>query len=114
MYYVTSNDIVYNYFSYAVIDSISPQQGSVNGGTLITITGKYLKNSYSTPVYIDISGSPCKVISFDNVNPINSILRCETIQPTVNSIPMYYGGRGVALYKENTFTSLSINLLYIQ
>ena len=47
------------------IDNVSPRNGSMNGGTLITITGKYLYTDNIVPASINVGGQPCKVKSFN-------------------------------------------------
>ncbi|XP_076089861.1 hepatocyte growth factor receptor-like [Mytilus galloprovincialis] len=40
------------------IDTVHPSSGPVNGGTLLTITGKYIGN-VTDSIYVDVSGVRC-------------------------------------------------------
>lgn len=82
------------------IDSVSPQVGSTEGATRITITGKYLYTDSNVPAAIDIAGRPCAVIDFDMSDLMATRIVCES--PASVSMPAdNYGNRGVTLITEN-------------
>ena len=78
--------------------------GSVEGGTKITITGKYLYTDEDVPAAIDILGQPCKVVDFNMDDLKATRIVCET--PAQMSTQNYnYGNRGVTLITENVSTA---------
>ncbi len=93
-----------NYF--LEITSISPQTGSVEGGTRITIVGKYLYHDANVPAQIDIAGSPCNVVDFDMSDVLATKIVCET-SPSVVAPTDNYGNRGIILITQNVVTSAS-------
>ncbi|XP_073920627.1 hepatocyte growth factor receptor isoform X2 [Castor canadensis] len=70
----------YSTFSYVdpVITSISPSYGPKAGGTLLTLTGKYLNSGNSR--HISIGGKTCTLKSVSN-----SILECYTPTQTISA-----------------------------
>uniref|UniRef100_A0A5F9DE67 Hepatocyte growth factor receptor n=1 Tax=Oryctolagus cuniculus TaxID=9986 RepID=A0A5F9DE67_RABIT len=70
----------YSTFSYVapVITSISPSYGPKAGGTLLTLTGKYLDSGNSR--HISIGGKTCTLKSMSN-----SILECYTPAQTIST-----------------------------
>ncbi len=87
---------------YSEIDSISPNVGSMAGGTLITIKGKYFYTSDTVPATITIAGQPCNVVSFDMSNQQQTMLVCRT-GPAVSVTSDNYGNRGITIIKEYVF-----------
>ncbi|XP_027782171.1 hepatocyte growth factor receptor [Marmota flaviventris] len=70
----------YSTFSYVdpIITSISPSYGPKAGGTLLTLTGKYLNSGNSR--HISIGGKTCTLKSVSN-----SILECYTPAQTISA-----------------------------
>lgn len=70
----------YSTFSYVdpIITSISPSHGPKAGGTLLTLTGKYLNSGNSR--HISIGGKTCTLKSVSN-----SILECYTPSQTISA-----------------------------
>jgi hypothetical protein len=78
----------------------------MTGGTLVTLTGKYLLHSDLLPAQIDISGSPCTVRNASSTDPLKAKITCE-IQPTESYGDVrYQGSRGVNLTVNQGFVSL--------
>ncbi len=101
--FATTDDRVYNFQTYGLIESISPQNGSVNGGSLIKIRGKYLVDSRSPPTEIDISGSPCLVVETNGADPSKSEITCVTSpRPANGAVNEYPGNRGVNLIMDTS------------
>jgi len=105
--FATTDDRVYNFQTYGLIESISPQNGSVNGGSLIKIRGKYLVDSRSPPTEIDISGSPCLVVDSNGADPSKSEITCVTSPRPADSaaditVIEYPGNRGVNLIMDTS------------
>ena len=88
------------------IDSVSPQIGSTVGGTYLTIKGKYFFDSSDVPSTIKVGDQPCKVVSFDMTNLPDTVLVCQTSSAPASSTE-YYGNRGVTVFRDNVYTSLS-------
>ncbi len=65
LFLVSPDERVYNFQTYAQIESVWPRVGSKAGGTLVTITGKYLYTDADVPALVEIAGRPCKVVGFD-------------------------------------------------
>lgn len=93
-----------NYSIIKEIDSISPQTGSTVGGTLLTITGKYLFHDENVPTIIDIAGTECEVVSYDRTQlPITKIV-CKTAS-SVAVTSENYGNRGLTFITSDTYTN---------
>jgi hypothetical protein len=103
-FYVSPTDKLYNFQTYAQIDSISPKIGSNYGGDIL-ITGKYFYNDRSLPAQIEIGGQPCKIIDFNMENLPNTSFRCSNLAQENTKSNEYYGNRGINLIRENIFTS---------
>lgn len=103
-FFVSPDEQIYNFNSYPVIKSISHSSGSVLGGTQMTIKGSYFYSDEYLPAKIDISGVPCKVLSFEKNNYVDSELVCETpIMPDTQS--QFYGNRGINIVSDDVLTS---------
>jgi len=101
LFLVSPNEIIYNFNTYAEIDNISPNVGSSAGGTLVTVTGKYLYTDENIPALIDIAGMPCRVVSFDRTDIHKSQIMCETpAEVKKNATEGFSGNRGVTLITE--------------
>ncbi|CAG2242931.1 unnamed protein product [Mytilus edulis] len=74
--------------TYAEVNSVSPAEGSVNGGTVLTITGNNFDNT-DAPVDVKVGGETCTVTSMTDTE-----IQCKTPnQPAVQD--SYAGGRGL-------------------
>ena len=76
--------------------------GSTEGGTRITITGKYLYTDDNVPASIDIGGRPCNVIGFDMSDLLQTRIVCESSAAVGNGT--HYGNRGITLIEDNVLT----------
>ena len=94
--------IFYLIIFFKAIDEISPKNGTE--GTFITVTGKYLFNDKDIPALIDISGSPCKVISSNQVDLLNSKITCEILASNSDQVGLF-GNRGITVYEEFVYTT---------
>jgi len=104
LFFVSPNQKLYNFQTYAQVDSVWPHSGSQAGGTRLTIIGKYLYTDNSVPAMIDIAGQPCKIVEFDMSDLNATRIVCETpaevTAPTDN-----YGNRGITLLKDSVATT---------
>ena len=106
MSYVSPDENIYNFQTYAQVDSVSPQVGSTLGGTKVTIIGKYLYTDDNVPAKIEIAGQPCKVVEFNMESFQETKIVCET-SPKVSVTNTNYGNRGINLIKDNVATNFN-------
>lgn len=104
MAYVSPDENIYHFQTYSEIDSISPKNGSLLGGTRVTITGKYLYTDENVPAMIEVGGKPCKVIDFNMMNLNESRIVCET-SPNSGAASHYFGNRGVTSISQSGLTT---------
>ncbi|CAF1686157.1 unnamed protein product, partial [Adineta ricciae] len=93
---------LYTFQTYPVITSISPNDGSLKGGTTLTISGEYFSDNNPYPLAVNIANTPCTILSVNLTT-----IRCQISQPLNTSRAHYHGGRGFHMYSENTFIDLS-------
>lgn len=99
-YLVNPDENLYVLKTKSVIKSVSPQKGSVLGGTYLTITGSYLN---SETAFIEISGTQCLITGFESKDKVDSKLICMTM-PKPDSYTLI-GDSGISVIEDNTFTS---------
>ncbi|XP_065660201.1 fibrocystin-L isoform X2 [Hydra vulgaris] len=87
---VDQNDNIYNYQTFAEIESISPKNGSVEGGTIITITGRFFGNNQNN-VKVKVHGVDCAVVLVNETQ-----IKCITgpLNDTYQTGDVFPGGRG--------------------
>ena len=61
------------YFRWPVVSNISPQNGSAQGGTVVTITGGPFSHSAWNPLVVNIADQPCTILDVDSTT-----IQCET------------------------------------
>ncbi|UJR08495.1 hypothetical protein I4U23_012761 [Adineta vaga] len=76
--------------------------GSIQGGTMLTISGQYFSNSSQYPLVVNVGNEPCTIL---NVN--STTIQCQTSPVSNNNRTHYHGGRGLHLFSENVFTNFS-------
>ncbi|XP_072025340.1 fibrocystin-L-like [Amphiura filiformis] len=95
---VSGKNELYHYQTHAVITSVEPTHGSLEGGTLLTITGNYFANrGYRTPARVSVGGVPCVV-----KNVSDTEIKCVTGKAAENSTNKYPGSRGLIFDKWDT------------
>lgn len=72
--------------SYLVISSVSPNNGSTAGGTILTIAGNYFDNSATYPLVVNVGGQPCTVLSVTTTS-----IQCQTSTPPSGSPTRFQG-----------------------
>ncbi|CAF0819146.1 unnamed protein product [Rotaria sp. Silwood1] len=105
LYRVSADENLYTFQSYAVISSVTPNSGSTQGGTLLTINGNYFSNSASYPLVVQIGGEPCTILS-----STTTTIQCQTPIAPLASQNQYQGGRGLQIFRtsgSNTQSTLS-------
>ncbi len=73
---------------------------------MITVTGKYLYTDNNVPAVISIGGQPCKVVSFNIRDKVNSEIVCQNSAVPSNLVSDFYGNRGITLIRENILTNV--------
>jgi hypothetical protein len=71
---------------YLVISSVSPNTGSTQGGTILTINGQFFCNNAEYPLVVNVGGQTCTVL---NVS-LTTIL-CQTPVAPTSSQSQYQG-----------------------
>jgi len=79
------NHIYVNSF-FLVISSVSPNTGSMQGGTTLTINGENFCNNAQYPVVVNVGGQPCTVVNAS----LTSIL-CQTPVAPTTIASQYHG-----------------------
>ncbi|CAM4971603.1 unnamed protein product [Rotaria socialis] len=102
LYQMSATGQLYNFRSHALISNVSPDSGSTQGGTILTISGQYFSNSSRYPVDVNVGGEPCTILS-SNLTTI----RCQISMEPMDNRTYYHGGRGLHIYNENRFIDLS-------
>ncbi|XP_028395269.1 fibrocystin-L-like [Dendronephthya gigantea] len=89
--YVDSDETIYQYQAHADVISISPRSGSVNGGTILTITGRFFVMDKKR-VTVSVGGAPCEVLSTSETT-----IKCRTSREPSNIkyMDLHAGARGV-------------------
>ena len=106
IFYISADEKIHNFESYAQIDHINYQNGSINGGQKLTITGNYFYSDEFLKADIKIGNEKCQVTDFKSNNFYDSTLECQV--PAYNSDydnkDNFFGGRGINVFidKKNT------------
>uniref|UniRef100_A0A8D0SJH6 Fibrocystin-L n=1 Tax=Sus scrofa TaxID=9823 RepID=A0A8D0SJH6_PIG len=90
-YFVSSLNKISMFQTYAEVTTISPSRGSIQGGTMLTISGRFFDQT-DFPVRVLIGGQDCDVLNVTE----NSIC-CKTPPKPDILRTVYPGGRGLKL-----------------
>ncbi|CAF4171105.1 unnamed protein product [Rotaria magnacalcarata] len=74
---------------------VSPNTGSLQGGTTLTINGEDFCNNAQYPVVVNVGGQPCTVL-----NASLTTIQCQTPVAPVNIASQYHGGRGLYIFRQ--------------
>ncbi|CAD7693852.1 unnamed protein product [Nyctereutes procyonoides] len=91
VYFVSSLNKISMFQTYAEVTMISPSRGSTQGGTLLTISGRFFDQT-DFPVRVLIGGQTCDILNVTE----NSIF-CKTRPKPEVLRTVYPGGRGLKL-----------------
>jgi hypothetical protein len=111
LYRVSAAEKLYNFQSYAglfivfflffkyssnvlVISSISPNTGSTQGGTTLTINGQYFSSNTEYPLVVNVGGQACIV-----TNISLTAVQCQTSAAPTSSQSYYQGACGLQLFQ---------------
>ncbi|KAK9526506.1 hypothetical protein VZT92_015203 [Zoarces viviparus] len=77
--------------TFAEVTGVSPSAGSVMGGTLLTIYGRFFDQT-DRPARVHVGGLPCEIqtVSDDRIT-------CRTAKHEMNNMTVYPGGRGLKM-----------------
>lgn len=89
--------------TYAEVTGVTPSEGSIKGGTTLTIHGQYLGDQTDYPARVDVGGLPCEIISVAD----DKIL-CKTPEWDPN-VFVGLGGRGLKMELWNDTKPGSLN-----
>uniref|UniRef100_UPI00193AC945 fibrocystin-L-like n=1 Tax=Styela clava TaxID=7725 RepID=UPI00193AC945 len=88
---ITGEDKIYMFQTYAEVTGISPQSGSEEGGTIITVSGRYFDPNPTKDTHVWVGRELCEIIEGSQTD---TELKCIT--PSKPSImELYPGSRGV-------------------
>ncbi|KAM9050154.1 fibrocystin-L [Megaptera novaeangliae] len=90
-YFVSSLNKISMFQTYAEVTTISPSQGSIQGGTMLTISGRFFDQT-DFPVRVFVGGQACDILNVTE----NSIC-CKTPPKPDILRTVYPGGRGLKL-----------------
>ena len=80
-------------FYFIVINNITPSNGSLHGGTLITVTGDYFDDTNS-PISVLVGGQICEVLNHTDTDII-----CETPPKTGMNINSSFCGASIYFFQ---------------
>ncbi|XP_063307204.1 fibrocystin-L-like [Pelobates fuscus] len=105
-YFVSSNNKITMFQTYAEISGIYPSSGSIQGGTIVTITGNYFDQTDS-PAKVLVGGQDCLVISLTDTQ-----ITCKTPRKPTNLPALFPGSRGLKMERWNNTYSLNQALTF--
>uniref|UniRef100_A0A672GVH9 Polycystic kidney and hepatic disease 1 (autosomal recessive)-like 1 n=1 Tax=Salarias fasciatus TaxID=181472 RepID=A0A672GVH9_SALFA len=92
LFWVSSNGKLNMFQTYAEVTGVSPSVGSVMGGTLLTVHGRFFDET-DRPARVLVGGQPCKIHS---VAPDR--ITCETSERRMDrNMTIHPGGRGLKM-----------------
>ncbi|XP_078542272.1 fibrocystin-L-like [Lissotriton helveticus] len=94
-YFVSSLNKIAMFQTYAVVSSISPATGSVQGGSLLTVTGQYF-DATDQPISVFVGGQSCDVQDHTN-GVITCVAPPKPTTDQLNFTSVFPGGRGLML-----------------
>lgn len=68
------------------VSNVSPSNGSIEGGTEITISGQYFSDTRSSPLIVNVGNVPCTILQ-SNLTTI----RCLTLGMSEINRTHYHG-----------------------
>ncbi|XP_069051252.1 PKHD1 like 1, tandem duplicate 1 [Lepisosteus oculatus] len=90
-YIVSSLNQLSMFQSYAEVGGVSPSEGSLQGGTILTINGHYFDET-DRPAQVLVGGQKCPILSLSDGQ-----ITCQSPVFTPTNITLFPGGRGLKL-----------------
>ncbi|XP_024857831.1 fibrocystin-L isoform X2 [Kryptolebias marmoratus] len=91
LFWVSSLDKLSMFQTFAEVTGVSPSEGSVLGGTLLTIHGRFFDQT-DEPARVLVGGQPCEIRSV-----ADDRITCKTPERQDNNRKTYPGGRGLKM-----------------
>lgn len=104
IFYISADEEIYNFESYAEIDHINYQTGSIKGGLQLTLTGNHFYSDDNIKADIRIGNEECKLTGYEKNNFYDSTLECQVPVDPKNSKTHFFGGRGINVIIDNVVT----------
>uniref|UniRef100_W5M5C1 PKHD1 like 1 n=1 Tax=Lepisosteus oculatus TaxID=7918 RepID=W5M5C1_LEPOC len=90
-YIVSSLNQLSMFQSYAEVGGVSPSEGSLQGGTILTINGHYFDET-DRPAQVLVGGQKCPILSLSDGQ-----ITCQSPVFTPTNMTLFPGGRGLKL-----------------
>ncbi|XP_043545298.1 fibrocystin-L-like [Chiloscyllium plagiosum] len=90
-YFISSLNKLSMFQTYAEVTGIYPSDGSVEGGTLLTVTGRFFDET-DAPARVTVGGQSCEVQSVSTTQII-----CQTPKEACHLRTVFPGGRGLKI-----------------
>lgn len=74
------------FFTRIVITDVRPTNGSIQGGTIVTIEGQYFSNTSQSSLSVNVGDQPCTVISLNLMR-----IQCQTLPMKVVNRTHFHG-----------------------
>ncbi|XP_062385127.1 fibrocystin-L-like [Sardina pilchardus] len=91
VYFVSGLNKLSMFQTYAEVTGVSPSEGSVLGGTLLTIHGRYFDET-DMPAAVMVGGQRCEVLSVTDDKIV-----CRTPEHRWTNMTLFPGGRGIKM-----------------
>ncbi|XP_078395885.1 PKHD1 like 1, tandem duplicate 1 [Cetorhinus maximus] len=101
-YFVSSLNKLSMFQTYAEVTGVHPSEGSVEGGTVLTVTGRFFDET-DAPARVTVGGQSCEVLGINTTQ-----ITCRTPKEVNLPRTVFPGGRGL---KVETWQSGSLNNL---
>ncbi|KAG8441696.1 hypothetical protein GDO86_010760 [Hymenochirus boettgeri] len=102
-YFVSSVNKLAMFQTFAEITGIYPSIGSIQGGAIITITGRFFDETDS-PARVLVGGQDCIIIGITD-----STITCQAPQPPSDLPSLFPGSRGLKFETWNSSNSINID-----
>ncbi|KAG9339164.1 hypothetical protein JZ751_024022 [Albula glossodonta] len=94
--------------TYAELNRVSPSAGSLEGGTILTIEGRFFDET-DHPAFVLVGGQHCEILSLSDER-----ITCMTPEHRISNMTVFPGGRGLKMeiWNDSTPNPLDDALLY--
>ncbi len=86
---VSADDRIYMIQTYALVDDVAPKSGSLLGGALLTVTGRFFDDNSGIRARVVVGGTECPVTDVTDER-----ITCLLPPKPVGEAAVYPGGRG--------------------
>ncbi|CAF1349598.1 unnamed protein product, partial [Rotaria sp. Silwood1] len=100
LYRISATGQFYNFQTYAIVSSVSPTMGSIEGGTTLVVNGQYFSHTTQYPIIVLVAGEICTILSVTSTT-----IECRTpVNPSIGR-SQYQGGRGLQVFSDRIIVS---------